>query len=55
MSGVCNAVVTFITGSPYGETTLTREVSIMIGNGRADILLDSKAYSADLAAGETLD
>jgi hypothetical protein len=55
MSGNINAVITFITGSPYSETTLTRDVQIMIGNGRGDILLGSKAYSVDLAAGETLD
>jgi hypothetical protein len=55
MTGTCNAVVTFISGSPYGETTISRNANILIGNGRGEISLDSVDFTADLAAGELID
>jgi hypothetical protein len=55
VTGTCNAEVTFINGSPYSETTISRPVNIIIGSGRGDITLGDKQFTADLAAGELID
>lgn len=55
ITGSLDAVINFISGSAYQETTLHRDVHIMLGGGKGDIAIGNKHYQADLYLGELLD
>ncbi len=55
ITGSLDAVVNFISGTPYDETTIHRDAQIMIGSGKGDITLGTKHFQADLYTGELLD
>lgn len=55
VTGTFDAVVTFISGNAYNETTIHRDIDIVFGNGRGDITVGTKHFTADLFAGELID
>ncbi|MFO7659587.1 MAG: hypothetical protein R6V77_01630 [Candidatus Cloacimonadaceae bacterium] len=55
ITGSLDTVVNFVSGTPYDETSIHRDVQIMIGSGRGDITIGTKHFQADLYTGELLD
>ncbi len=55
VTGTFDAVVTFMSGTAYNETTIHRDIDIVFGNGRGDVTVGSKHYTADLYLGELID
>lgn len=55
VSGNVSATVTFLEGTPYTDTVISRPVNILVGNGRGEIDLGDLDFTADLAAGELID
>jgi hypothetical protein len=55
ISGSLSAEITFLEGSPYSETSLSRVFQVDIINGRGEINLGNYNFTADLAAGELID
>jgi hypothetical protein len=52
LSGNFAANVAFMGGHTYGETTVTREMTITMNQGQAAISIGDKTYQGDLATGE---
>ena len=52
VSGQYAATVTFMSGFAYGETNITRNMNIIMGEGRAIVAIGDKIFEGDLATGE---
>ncbi len=55
VTGSIDAVVTFTSGTPYGETTLSRDFDLTVGLGKGNLSIGDKDYTADLFLGELED
>jgi len=55
ITGSFDALITFLSGTEYSETTVHRDILILLGGGRGDITIGGKHYNADLYLGELLD
>jgi hypothetical protein len=54
VTGSFHAVVTFLSGSAYSETTIDRTIDVTMGGGRGNLTIGNKAYVTDLYTGEVL-
>lgn len=52
ITGTFTADVSFTSGAAYGEQTITRALSITMGQGHATISFNGKSFEADLLHGE---
>jgi len=52
ISGLFHADITFTSGTAYNETTIDRNINIILGSGRGDITLGTNHFKADLSTGE---
>jgi hypothetical protein len=55
ITGTFDALVTFISGTAYSETTIHRDINITLGSGRGIINTGTKQFTADLYLGELID
>lgn len=55
ITGTYQAEITFTSGDAYRERNVTREFTIVIGGGDADISMAGETYSADVTTGELKD